>query len=190
MIFFWKFLRFFVVENVWVFFFWFFSCWKCLIFFLKILRLKKKHFDIFFLLKMFEIFFLKLLIFFLKLLSFFFVLKCFWFFRFWNFLSFFSLISIRKIFLDETSRNFYFEQSFTSKTYFYDFCTWFALVLLRNYYPISFYTCFTKELLSKPLFSWFSWRIFVTDERTKSHPTFSIYKRKISYNKVSSKIHN
>ena len=133
LIFFWKFLRFFVVENVWVFFFWFFSCWKCLIFFLKILRLKKKHFDIFFLLKMFEIFFLKLLIFFLKLLSFFFVLKCFWFFRFWNFLSFFSLISIRKIFLDETSRNFYFEHFFTSKTYFCDFGISLALVLLRNY---------------------------------------------------------
>ena len=38
------------------------------------------------------------------------------------------LSSIGKIFLDETSRKFYFEHSFMSKTYFCDFYTWFSKV--------------------------------------------------------------
>ena len=102
---------------------------------------------------------------FLKKFRYFQILKIFEIFRFWKILRFFFdffwdffsilkffdnffLISIRKICLDETSRNFDFEHSFTSKTYFYDFCNWFALVLLMNYCSISFCTCFIKEFLS------------------------------------------
>ena len=103
----------------------------------------------------------------------------------------FLVTLIWKIFLDETLINFYFEYSFTSKTYFCDFSIWFALVLLMMFYPISFYTCFTKELLSKSLLPLF-FMIFVTHFRhtflwrttTTTTACFSIYKRKIFFGSV------
>ena len=115
--------------------------------------------------------------FFWKYLRFFFEKKLRFFFSILKNFEIFFLILIRKIFLGGTSRNFKFEHSFTSKTYFCDFGIRFALVLLRVY------TCFIKELWLTTFFMIFvtnfryifSWRIFVT----KSHPTFSIYKRKI-----------
>ena len=82
----------------------------------------------------------------------------------WYFFDFeifdFFFTSIRKIFLDETLKNFCFERSFTSKTYFCDFRTWFAFVLLRksegnkfrfvllrNYYSFMSLHLFTNEMI-------------------------------------------